>query len=232
VHATEVARLTELEQRHWWYAERRWILRKVLRDLPPTGTALDVGAAGGGNTRVLRDLGWHAVAVEYGETGAAVAQSRGLPVFRADAQCLPVRSGSVGLVTALDVIEHLPDDKASLAEMHRVLRPGGRLLIAVPADPRLWSAHDEAVGHVRRYERQELEDVVLGAGFAIERLWSWNVLLRPVVARRRSSSEGSDLSSVPWVLNTGLRTIVALERYLPVGKRPGVSMFLTAVRLS
>jgi SAM-dependent methyltransferase len=230
VQASEVRRLAQLEDRHWWYAERRWLLRRALRGVPTSGVALDVGAAGGGNTRVLRDLGWKALALEYGETGTAIARSRGIEVVQADAQRLPFRSGLVGLVTALDVIEHLDDDAAALSEMHRVLRPGGRLLIAVPADPALWSAHDVAVGHVRRYEREGLRQVVEGAGFTIDDLWSWNVLLRPVVARRRSSSEGSDLSRMPWPVNTGLRAVVALERVLPVGQRPGVSLFLTAHR--
>jgi SAM-dependent methyltransferase len=225
-----VARLTALEQRHWWYAERRSILRRVLRGVQPQGVALDVGAAGGGNTRVLRDLGWRSIALEYGDTGSAIARSRGLDVVQADAQRLPVRAGAAGLVTALDVIEHLLDDAAAVSEMHRVLRPGGRLVVAVPADPRLWSAHDEAVGHVRRYDRHELQQVVAGAGFTIERLWSWTVLLRPVVARRRQHSEGSDLSGLPWLVNAGLRTIVAAERVLPLGERPGVSLFLTARR--
>jgi SAM-dependent methyltransferase len=230
VQASEVTRLAALEDRHWWYAERRAILRRLLRGVTPQGVALDVGAAGGGNTRVLRDLGWRAVALEYGDTGSAIARSRGVEVVQGDAQRLPVRTGAAGLVTALDVIEHLPDDAAAVAEMHRVLRPGGRLVIAVPADPRLWSAHDEAVSHLRRYERERLRAVVEGAGFQIERLWSWNVLLRPVVARRRQHSEGSDLSALPWVVNTALKGVIALERVLPVGELPGVSLVVMARR--
>ena len=77
----------------------------------------------------------------------------------------------------------------------RVLRPGGTFLVAVPCDPRLWSAHDEAVGHVRRYTRATLTDLLRRNGFELESVTSWNVLLRPVVALRRRSSSGSDVSS-------------------------------------
>src|SRR6476469_6002170 len=157
------------------------------------GRALDVGAAGGGNTRVLRDLGWSAAALEYGADGAEVARERGLPVMRADATKLPVATGALDLVVAFDVLEHLVDDDACAREVHRVLRPGGTFLVAVPCDPALWSAHDEAVGHVRRYTRATLTSLLTRGGFALGPVQSWNVLLRPVVALRRRASTGSDL---------------------------------------
>jgi hypothetical protein len=98
----------------------------------------------------------------------------------------------------------------------------------VPADPKLWSSHDEAVGHVRRYTRPELLDLLGGAGFEIEDVRSWMVLLRPAVALRRRQSEGSDLDHVPRWLNTALGAVVAAERYLPVGRLPGVSLLVRA----
>ena len=115
---------------------------------PLDGVALDIGAAGGGNTRVLRDLGWRAIALEYGDEGAGVAHERGLPTLRGDATALPVADGSVDLVVAFDVLEHIEDDEAAVTQVFRALRPGGRYVVAVPCDPRLWSAHDEAVGQV------------------------------------------------------------------------------------
>jgi SAM-dependent methyltransferase len=227
VHDAEVNKLAELEDRHWWYRERRHLLAQALDGIAP-GTALDVGAAGGGNTRVLRDLGWRAVALEYGQPGALVAADRGIPVLRGDAQQLPVADGSLDLVVAFDVLEHLVDDDAATAEVARVLRPGGRFLVAVPADERLWSAHDDAVGHVRRYDRGDLVRVLERAGFAVNGVRSWNVLLRPVVALRRRSSTGSDLEELHPVVNAGLRAIITAERYLPVGQLPGVSLLVRA----
>jgi SAM-dependent methyltransferase len=229
VDVAEIDKLARLEQRHWWYAERRSILHRILRDRRTGGWAADIGAAAGGNTRVLESLGWRSLALEYSGTGADLARSRGLLVSRADAHRLPLRTDSMGVVTALDVLEHLEDDEQAARELRRVLRPDGVLVVAVPADPALWSAHDDAVGHLRRYTEESLRTLLTGAGFEIERLWSWNVLLRPLAALRRRKSTGSDLEQVPAVLNAGLRAVVALERVLPVGRRRGVSLFAVAV---
>lgn len=221
-------KLAELEDRHWWYVERRWIVRRHLASLSGRGLVVDVGAAGGGNSREARRAGWDVVAIEYGETGAAIAAERGLSVARGDAHHLPVQDGVADLVLCLDVIEHLDDDVAALLEMRRALKPSGQLLLAVPADPGLWSKHDEAVGHLRRYTRESLISAVTAAGFTIDRMWSWNVLLKPLVRLRRNHSTGSDLEEVPALVNGVLRAAVATERVLPVGRLSGVSLFVAA----
>lgn len=226
--AAELKLLTSIEDRHWWYKERRAILSRELRRLPGPGLAMDIGAAGGGNTRVLNAHGWRALAIEYSESVADVARSRGVDVIRADARELPVRSESCGVVTAFDVLEHIDEDHLAAAEIARTLRPGGTALIAVPCDMALWSAHDDAVGHVRRYTRPELVALVEKAGLTVDRIWSWNVLLRPVVALRRKSAAGSDLDDVPPLLNRVLTAIITVERYLPVRTLPGVSLMLRA----
>ncbi len=86
MEATEIRKLAELEDRHWWYRERRALLARALRKAGRPGRALDVGAACGGNTRVLKAHGWRPVALEYSESGAEVARERGLDVIRADAR--------------------------------------------------------------------------------------------------------------------------------------------------
>ncbi len=225
----EVTKLAELEERHWWYAERRAVLNRQLKKLgrPAEGDqALDIGSAAGGNTAVLAKHGWKAFAADLSTTAVTIAAERGTRVLNADIRNLPVQSDSLGLVTALDVLEHVPDDKSAINEIYRVLRPGANVLITVPCSMSLWSEHDVAVGHVRRYSQPELLDLVTGAGFEISKVWSWNVLLRPAVALRRRKSTGSDLEDVPTLLNAGLRAIVAAERYLPVGKLPGVTLVL------
>lgn len=229
MEATELRKLAELEEGHWWYRERRHLLARRVDGLAP-GLALDVGAAGGGNTRVLKSLGWDVLALEFTQEGAQVARGRGLDVVRADAQHLPVADRSLDLVVALDVLEHLPDHERAAAEVHRVLRPGGTLVAAVPVDQRLWSAHDVAVGHVRRYQTSEFLTLLQDAGLEILGVRSWMVLLRPAVALHRRRSSGSDLDEPHPLLNAALGAVVRFERHLPVGRAPGVSVFVTARR--
>ena len=227
MEGTEVRKLAALEDAHWWYRERRHLLGRMISGLRP-GTALDIGAAGGGNTRVLRRAGWSVSALEDGADGAEVAAERGLSVLRGDATALPVSDDSLDLVVAFDVLEHIVDHDTAVSEVRRALRPGGMFLIAVPADPKLWSDHDVAVDHVRRYTRDTLRAVLERNGFEVASMTSWNVLLRPVVALRRRKASGSDLETVHPVVNLGLRAVVTVERYLPVKAMPGVTLMVRA----
>ena len=237
VEVTEIIKLAELEDRHWWYHERRVLLRELIADLYPEmvpgRVALDIGAAAGGNTRVLRDLGFTAVPLEFDIEGATLARQRGLPSLRADARRLPFGCDVAEVAVAFDILEHVDDHAAVLTEIHRVLRPGGHLLVAVPADMDLWSAHDEAVGHLRRYSREGLRHVTEAAGFHIDDIWSWNVLMRNLTAVRRRRATGSQLEEHSRVVNATLRWAMAGERRLPLlRRRRGVSLFMTATRPS
>ena len=116
-----------------------------------------------------------------------------------------------------------------------MLRPGGRLLVAVPAGMEMWSGHDVALGHVRRYERQELLDLVERHGFVVDEIASWNVLLRPVARLRRRQTAGpedstSEMEHVAAPVNAGLRLALAVESLLPVGERKGLSLVVQAHR--
>lgn len=231
MRSAEIRRMTDVEDRHWWFREKRHLLARELRRLGPPGRALDVGAAGGGNSRVLLEHGWQTVVVDLSEAAVAIARDRGFHAVHADARDLPWNTGSFDVVTAFEILEHIEEDDRAAAEIFRVLRPGGTLLCTVPADMRLWSAHDVAVNHVRRYDRAGLTRLVEGSGFVIDELWSWNVLLRPVVALHRRRSTGSDIDEPPPALiNACLSAILVAERHLPVKSLNGVSLILRARR--
>ncbi|GIH10497.1 methyltransferase [Rhizocola hellebori] len=229
---SDILLTTSVEDTHWWYRERRHIIARELKRIGKPGRAIELGAAGGGNSLTLQRMGWDVLATEYLPTGVEVAKSRGLNAIQADARKLPVDSQAFDLLVAFDVLEHIEEDYLAAGEIFRVLKPGGTALIAVPCDMALWSDHDVASGHYRRYTRETLHALISGAGLQVETLWSWNVLLRPVVAMRRKQSSGSDVTDVHPLVNFGLETIVKLERYLPVKSRRGVSLMLRARRPS
>jgi SAM-dependent methyltransferase len=177
---------------------------------------------------VLAAAGWEATALEFSESGVELARGRGLDVVQGDARSIPFPDDTFGLLVAYDVLEHIVEDDQVVSEIARVVRPGGKVLIAVPADMRLWSAHDDAVGHVRRYSRSGLTALFERSEFRIDEVRSWNVLLRQVVAWRRKSIDDNDLTALPAVVNAGLTAIIRLERHLPVARRNGVTLLLNA----
>jgi SAM-dependent methyltransferase len=223
----QIENMAELEEEHWWYRERRHIIARAIEETPPS-RALDIGAGAGGNTGVLQSAGWVATALEYSDRGVELARERGLDVVQGDARDIPFPDNHFGLVVAYDVLEHIEEDDQVVSEIARVVRPSGRVLIAVPADPRLWSPHDEAVGHVRRYTRKGLVALFDDERFRIDDIRSWNVLLRPVVAIRRKSVMDNDLTPLPRIVNAGLSVVIKAERYLPVANWSGVSLLLNA----
>lgn len=232
VDAEDIRKATEVENRHWWYRERRAIIAKELRRIGKPGKAIEIGASGGGNSQTLRDMGWDVLVTEYIDEGVEIARLRGFTAMQADARDLPLPDASFDLLVAFDVLEHIEEDHLAASEIARILKPGGTALIAVPCDMALWSKHDVATGHFRRYDRAGLSKLIEGAGLAIETLWSWNVLLRPVVKmRRRNASDEQnehDIVAVPPVVNLGLGMIIKTERYLPVKSLPGVSLMMRA----
>jgi SAM-dependent methyltransferase len=135
------------------------------------------------------------------------------------------------LIALLDVLEHVPDDLASLRAIHMRLRPGGALLLTVPANPWMWSAHDAAHHHFRRYTRKQLEELFLRSGLEVQLLSYFNTLLFPLVAAARivgkiTRRESADdkLPSAP--VNAVLDSVFGLEAAL-LGRLPmpfGVSL--------
>lgn len=179
-----------MEDLHWWFVGRRRILLEVLnRYLAPNGSQtrriLDVGCGTGTMLTYLASFG-KAEGVDIDEEAIGYCRDRGLQNVRlGEASSLPFGDGSFDLVTALDVVEHLDDDVAAFREMKRVLRPGGQILVTVPAHRFLWGDQDEVNMHKRRYSARELRDRLVESGFDVLRISYMNaILFAPIAAVR------------------------------------------------
>ena len=166
--------LFRVEQSHWWYIGRRKIIASFVEQICREVTdrrprILDVGCGTGANLLLLSKYG-DAEGVDVSEDALAFCRERGLDKVRLGAgEELPYDDGTFDLVTAFDVVEHMDDDLAGITEMHRVLRPGGRVLLFVPTFMFLWGLQDDVSNHRRRYRLPQLQRVLEQAGFEIER---------------------------------------------------------------
>lgn len=225
--------MLEVDEHHWWYRGRRKVIRAELDRLAlgPDAQILDAGCGSGRTLDELVDYGT-VHGIELDPEAAAVARGRGRgQVVQGRLEELPWPDASFDLITCLDVVEHTPDDRVTLRELRRVCRPGGHLLVTVPAYQALWSAHDEANHHFRRYNRAMLRAAAAQSGWSVERLTSFNSLLlapaatvRLLQRRRPASEHRPDLTLGPAWLNSVLERPLAWEaallargRTLPAG---------------
>lgn len=223
---SEIQALHRLEAEHWWYENRRKILQAILEGRSKSIRILDLGSASGSNTLFIKGLGFDSVlSVEQSRYGCNLQRERGIPVIEADICKLPFDDESYDLIVCMDVIEHIKEDVDALHEMHRVLVKDGEILISVPEDPRLWSKHDLAVKHFRRYSRQDLMYRTSQSGLQTKVMFSSHFLLKPIIKLFRKFSTGSDLKPVHPPINLILKGICLLERKLGFGKFPGTTLW-------
>jgi len=228
-------RMAELDQVHWWYRARREILADLIARkiaLPANARILEVGCGTGHNLEMLGRFG-RVDGIEVDGAARAVASERlGRAVLDAPLPALTgVPDGAYDLIAILDVIEHIEEDEEGLASLARKLRPGGRILITVPAFPWMWSAHDVVNHHKRRYTRKTLKALIAGAGLRLDLLSWFNSLLFPLaaaarVAGRLTGKEDSDDKLPPRPVNALFEWVFGLERYAlgRVPFPPGVSL--------
>jgi SAM-dependent methyltransferase len=231
-----------IDGQHWWFAGRQLVvLGEIDRlELATPVRVLDVGCGSGRILEQLRDLG--PLAGLDSSADAVQAARERLPeadLREGVAEELPWTSGEFDLTLALDVVEHTPDDRRTLSELRRVTRPGGRLVITVPAYQALWSDHDVASGHERRYRRRTLRPALRDAGWELERLTAFYSWLLPGAAAirlaerfpgRRPPRRGSDLDLSAGPLDRLLRWPARAEAaLLRRGARLPVGLSLLAV---
>jgi len=235
----------EHETRHWWFVGTRRVLLDVLGRRLRHGPArlLDVGCGTGGTTASLARLG-PVLGLDREVAALRLARGREAPgatFGQADAAFLPVRTGSIDAALLLDVVEHLDDPGQLLHEIGRVLRPDGLALVTVPALQALWSEHDEALHHRRRYSRPALNELLASCGLRVEYLTYYNSFLLPAVAavrllgrvRRRlwprPDPPASDLRLPPEPINAALAALLGAERHLIARARLPIGVSLLAV---
>ena len=228
-------RMAELDQTHWWYVARRRILADLIarKVKPPKGARiLEIGCGTGHNFPVLEGFG-HVDALEVDAPARAIAAARlGREVGAAPLPELDgVADAGYDLIALLDVLEHIEDDLAALTSIKTKLKPGGRILVTVPANQWMWSAHDSVHHHFRRYNPASLRKVAREAGLKVDLLTHFNTLLFPLAAAVRAlgkltAREEADDAQPPAPLNALFTGVFGLERHL-IGRAPmpfGVSI--------
>jgi SAM-dependent methyltransferase len=232
--------MLDLDEHHWWYRGRRLIVRSELDriELPEGARILDAGCGSGRMLQELADYG-EVSGIELDPDAAAAAASRGFGEVKVGRlEELPWESDMFDLITCLDVIEHTPDDRHTLSELRRATKPGGWLLVTVPAYQALWSLHDAANHHYRRYSRKSLRLAALEAGWSARRMTSFNSILLPAGALVRIAQRGRtpdsnytpELKLGPEWLNSMLeRPLRAEARWLSEGRTLPAGMSLLAL---
>ena len=217
----EYRKMAAVEDGMWYYrALHAHLHRELVRALGHrTAQVLDAGCGSGGLIRRLSRTEplWQWTGVDVSPLACALARERGATDVReASVTKLPFPGASFDAVVSADVLYHVDDDVAALREFARVLRPGGRVVVNVPAHRWLWSYHDVATHAKRRYVRGEIRAKMASAGLRAIRVTHWNTLPLPLVIVRRklmpAPAGGSDVHPYPAALEAVLGAAMALER--------------------
>jgi SAM-dependent methyltransferase len=237
----EFDRMFAIEDTYWWFVGKRRVLASLIRSAIGDARDLRILDAGCGTGATLLELARFGApfGIDYETAPLSYCRERGIRrAAAADVGRLPFRDGEFDLVIATDLLEHLEDDAAAVHELARVVRPGGWVIVSAPAMRHLWSGHDVALGHYRRYSRAELRRMLRGAGLAVERstyavgaLYPVKLLVRalgPLIFRGRPASH--TFLAIPGWLNRLLTRLMGLEaRVLGRAGLPfGTSVFCVA----
>jgi 2-polyprenyl-3-methyl-5-hydroxy-6-metoxy-1,4-benzoquinol methylase len=212
------AQTFELEESYWWYVARRAIMLEFIDALAPR-EVLDYGCGTGKLMAVLSERGYGVTGADQSDEALRFCRQRGLSRL-IDLKTEAVPQGGFDLVVMGDVLEHLPEEQPLLESLDGALRPGGKLLVTVPAYDWLWSGEDIVSEHKRRYTLPTLEAALAKGGFVPLKSTYFNTLLLPLVTaaiwlgklKPGQHEPESDLKPLPSWINEPLRRIFSLEQ--------------------
>jgi ubiquinone/menaquinone biosynthesis C-methylase UbiE len=211
-----------LEDHYWWFVARRALALRLVRQYFPSRSSdavrmLDVGCGTGVVLGKLRDIA-PTIGFDFSVTALEFCRKRDLEdLVQGNAEVLPFCENSFDVLIGLDIYEHLEHDSQAFSEALRVLKPGGILVISVPAFMSLWGPHDVALMHFRRYRLSELEGKLKAVGFEAAKLSYSVFFLFPLVAiirffeRRKKQPPQASLPALPDWLNGFLIQLQAFE---------------------
>jgi SAM-dependent methyltransferase len=242
VQRDEYLKLADVEDRMWYFRALHEHAATMIRSHRPDarGVLLDAGCGTGGFLRraatkfpALRFTG-----IDLFQIACDLARELGTPrVARASSTALPFADQSMAVVTSLDVLQHIPDEEKAVAEIFRVLEPGGLAVVNGPAYEWLWSYHDDITDTERRYTRARMLKLLRGAGFSVVQSTYWNLFPLPLVAAKRkllgSLGGTDDVKMYPgWVEKLlGAGSTIERSWFMTVSSIPaGSSVLCAAIR--
>jgi len=238
-----LVQLSVLIARHPWFQARARLAVALLERMSvrPPARVLDVGCGWGLNLAALERRGYRAVGLDVSRRALELLDRPGRRLLEADlTQPLPPDAEPYDAVLALDVIEHLDDDRGAVARLARLTSPGGVAVVSVPALPELFSEFDSVQGHRRRYLPDALRRAFVDSGLVVERILWWGSWLVPLLRRRRARSRGRaddspaaiyrrHLALPPWPAPLALRLGLALEQSRTLRYKPRIGTSLVAL---
>lgn len=203
----------------WYYrALHRHVERSLAAVLPPAARVLDAGCGTGGLLRRLRGSRpqWTLTGLDFSPLACELARERaGGEVVQGSIAAMPFADAAFDAITSCDVVCQVAEPAQAVREFYRVLRPGGFVVLTMPAYPWMYSYHDREVGNLRRYSRGEVDALLREAGFRAVRSTYWNTLLFPLAVLRRKvlppAAPTSDVGLFPAPVEAGFNALMALE---------------------
>lgn len=240
--------LTGVVPRHPWFQARARLAVALLRKLSvfPPARVLEAGCGWGVNLAALEQAGYRSAGLDISRRSLEQLDRPGRELIEADlTQPVPADVEQYDAVMALDVVEHLDDDRSAVARLAHLTKPGGVVVVGVPALPELFSEFDAVQGHRRRYVPDSLREAFTGSGLIVERVLWWGGWMLPLVKRQRRPVQAPSrraesaaetyrryLRLPPWPAPLAMRVAFALDegRTLRGASRIGTSLFALARR--